>query len=160
MPEVQPVENTLVSALKARDLSLAAAESCTGGLIACRITDVPGASAVFLGGIVAYANAVKMKQLQVAEDILIQDGAVSEACARAMASGAAQALSADCAMAVTGIAGPDGGTPEKPVGLVYIATAYAEEIKVTENHFSGTRASIKTQTADTAMKQLLSQLEG
>ena len=160
VPESQPVEQKLLSLLEARTLSLCTAESCTGGLIACRITDVPGASAVFLGSIVAYANAVKIAQLGVAEATLNTQGAVSEATAREMVQGVAQHLGADCALAVTGIAGPNGGSAEKPVGLVYISTWVKGAVVVTRNVFAGDRGAVKTQTADKAMLQLLEQLKG
>jgi nicotinamide-nucleotide amidase len=101
-------------------LTLATAESCTGGLVAARLTDVPGSSDVFVGSIVAYSNDVKMRQLAVPAEVLERDGAVSEEAAAAMAAGAREALGADVALAVTGVAGPDGGSEEKPVGLVYL----------------------------------------
>jgi nicotinamide-nucleotide amidase len=101
-------------------LTLATAESCTGGLVAARLTDVPGSSDVFVGSVVAYSNEVKMKALGVPREVLERHGAVSEETAEAMAHGARRALGADVALAVTGVAGPDGGSEEKPVGLVYL----------------------------------------
>ncbi|HIP99315.1 TPA: nicotinamide-nucleotide amidohydrolase family protein, partial [Candidatus Bipolaricaulota bacterium] len=106
--------------------TLAVAESCSGGLLAMRITEVPGASDYFLGGIVSYANAAKERLLAVPGEVLAERGAVSPECARAMALGVKRAFGADYALAITGIAGPGGGTPEKPVGLVYIAVAGPE----------------------------------
>jgi nicotinamide-nucleotide amidase len=103
-----------------RGLTLATAESCTGGLVAARLTDVPGSSDVVLGGIVSYSNAVKTAQLGVPEALLARVGAVSPEVAKAMAEGARAHLGADVAVATTGVAGPGGGTPEKPVGLVYV----------------------------------------
>ena len=106
-----------------RGLTLATAESCTGGLVAARLTSVPGSSDVFLGGVVAYANEVKEAELDVPAEVLAEHGAVSAETAAAMARGARERLGADVAVAVTGIAGPGGGTPEKPVGLVYLHAA-------------------------------------
>ena len=117
------LEATVVKMLAEKNLKLAIAESCTGGLIACRITDVPGASAVFTHGFVTYANAAKVSLLGVSLSDLEKHGAVSETVARQMASGALAASGADIAVAVTGIAGPDGGTPEKPVGTAWIGLA-------------------------------------
>jgi nicotinamide-nucleotide amidase len=110
----------VVALLRERSLTLATAESCTGGLVAGRLTDVPGASAVFLGGVVAYSNDVKAAQLDVPQETLREHGAVSAETAEAMARGARARLGADVAVSVTGVAGPDGGTAEKPVGLVFL----------------------------------------
>jgi nicotinamide-nucleotide amidase len=117
------LEETVVSLLAKRQLTLATAESCTGGMIANRLTDVPGASAVFTHGFVTYSNAAKIKLLAVAPELLAAHGAVSEPVARAMAGGALAASGADLALAVTGIAGPTGGSPDKPVGLAWLALA-------------------------------------
>ncbi len=117
------LEATVVRLLTVRNLKLAIAESCTGGLIACRITDVPGSSAVFTHGFVTYANAAKVSLLGVSPADLETHGAVSETVARQMAQGALAASGADIAVAVTGIAGPDGGTIEKPVGTAWLALA-------------------------------------
>src|SRR5262249_18509606 len=108
-----PVEELVLDLCRERELTLAAAESCTGGLVAARLTSVPGSSAVFLGGVVAYSNAVKESQLGVPASVLEEHGAVSAETAAAMARGARARLGADIAVAVTGIAGPGGGTPEK-----------------------------------------------
>jgi nicotinamide-nucleotide amidase len=105
---------------RTRQLTLATAESCTGGLVAARLTSVPGASDVFLGSVVAYANTVKARELGVAQDVLDLHGAVSAETAAAMAHGVRERLGADIGVAVTGVAGPDGGTEEKPVGLVFV----------------------------------------
>jgi len=104
-------------------LTVATAESCTGGLVAGALTDIAGSSDVFVCGLVTYANSAKMKLLQVPEAMLAEHGAVSEPVARAMAEGALDASGADIAVAITGVAGPGGGTPEKPVGLVHFAVA-------------------------------------
>ncbi|MCF7675466.1 MAG: nicotinamide-nucleotide amidohydrolase family protein, partial [Akkermansiaceae bacterium] len=112
-----------VRLLTIRGLTLASAESCTGGLIANRLTDVPGASAVFTHGFITYANEAKIGLLGVPPEMLIEHGAVSEPIAGAMAEGALAAAGTDLAVAVTGIAGPTGGTPEKPVGTAWLALA-------------------------------------
>ncbi|RYD84764.1 MAG: CinA family protein [Verrucomicrobiaceae bacterium] len=117
------LEATIVRKATERHLKLATAESCTGGLVANRLTDVPGSSAVFTHGFVTYANEAKRDVLGVPQELLDTHGAVSEPVARAMADGALRVSGADVAVAVTGIAGPDGGTPEKPVGTVFLAWA-------------------------------------
>ena len=114
------VEQRCYEALKARGVTFAAAESCTGGLIAKRITDVPGASGVFMGGVVSYTNIVKHRVLGVPADMLEEYGAVSAPVARAMAEGARKATTADCAVSVTGVAGPDRDERGNPVGTVFI----------------------------------------
>ena len=119
------LEGVVGAMLAERGLTLAVAESCTGGAVAARITSVPGASRYFVGGVVAYGNAVKARQLGVEEAVLREQGAVSEPVARQMAAGARTALGADLAVSTTGIAGPTGGTPEKPVGLVWLGYADA-----------------------------------
>jgi nicotinamide-nucleotide amidase len=116
----RPVEELVLAACRERGLSLAAAESCTGGLVAARLTSVPGSSDVFQGGVVAYSDEVKQAELGVPEELLARFGAVSAEVAAAMAEGARERLRADLAVAVTGVAGPGGGTPQKPVGLVYL----------------------------------------
>lgn len=118
------LQDTLVTLLKAKNKKLATAESCTGGLVGRYITDVPGSSAAYLGGWVTYSNAMKISQLGVPAPLIEKHGAVSQPVARAMAQGALLSAGGDIAVAITGIAGPDGGTPEKPVGLVWIALAW------------------------------------
>jgi nicotinamide-nucleotide amidase len=115
------LESVLIALLTLRQKTLAVAESCTGGFLAHRLTNVPGSSAVFLGGVIAYSNRVKQDLLGVRAGTLRRHGAVSEPVAREMAEGARRLLRADCALAVTGIAGPGGGTPEKPAGTAFIA---------------------------------------
>ena len=117
------VEELVLSLAGAHALTLATAESCTGGMVAARLTGVPGSSASFVGGVVAYADEVKQSELAVPAELLVEHGAVSAEVAAAMAEGARDALGTDVAVAVTGIAGPDGGTPEKPVGRVHIHAA-------------------------------------
>jgi len=120
-------------------------------MIAMRVTAIPGASDVFLGGVVCYANAVKRDVLDVPQEILDQHGAVSMPCAIAMAEGARKRLGADIAVSVTGIAGPGGGTPEKPVGLVFIGVSTASAAEAVRHVFAGDRQSIRQQAADAAL---------
>jgi len=145
--------------LKRLGHTLATAESCSGGLIAHRITNVPGSSDYFLGGVVAYSNKAKAALLRVPKAELATYGAVSEQVARHMAEGARSRFGADYGIGVTGIAGPQGGTPEKPVGLVYIAVAAPEATAVLRNDFRGTRIAIKEQTAQRALKMLIEVLK-
>jgi nicotinamide-nucleotide amidase len=116
----RPVEELVLALCRARGLSLATAESCTGGLVAARLTSVSGSSDVFRGAIVSYADEVKERELGVPAELLARHGAVSAETAQAMARGARERLEVDVAVSVTGVAGPGGGTPEKPVGLVYL----------------------------------------
>lgn len=142
-----------------RALSIATAESCTGGLIASAITDVPGSSAVFKGGIVSYANEVKCASLGVDAAVLEREGAVSEAVARQMASGAQRALSVDVAVSVTGIAGPGGAVPGKPVGTVWVGVASARGARAELHRFEGDRAAVRQQTVAAALRLLLDEME-
>jgi len=152
------LEKVLVGLLRRRRLTLALAESCTGGFIANQITNVPGASKVFLGGVVAYNNEVKQKFLGVRAGTLARHGAVSEAVAREMAEGARKRFGADFAVAVTGIAGPGGGTKRKPVGTVFIALATEGETIVERKLNSFGREKFKQITANQALKMLHLQL--
>jgi nicotinamide-nucleotide amidase len=133
----------VLSLLRDRGLTLATAESCTGGLVSARLTDVPGSSAVFVGGIVAYSNEVKATELGVPEEVLREHGAVSAETAAAMARGARERLGAEVAVSVTGVAGPDGGTEEKPVGLVYLHASGPTGEKQLRFDFPGDRATIR-----------------
>lgn len=156
----QPVEETVLALCRARGLTLATAESCTGGLIAARLTSVAGSSDVFLGGVVSYADAVKTGQLGVPADVLARYGAVSADTAAAMAEGARRALGADVAVAVTGIAGPGGGTPEKPVGLVFLHAAGPAGGLAARLQLPGDRATVRSRAAVAALhllRRLLSQ---
>lgn len=137
----------LVALLSARGLSAATAESCTGGLAGAAITSVPGASAVYPGGAVTYSNALKEAMLGVPRAVLAEHGAVSAECAAAMARGARLVTGADIAVSVTGIAGPDGGTPDKPVGLVHFAVACADGVKCDKALFSGGRDDVRRKAA-------------
>jgi nicotinamide-nucleotide amidase len=149
----------LAAKLLARKQMLATAESCTGGLIAKCITDLPGSSAWFERGWVTYSDRAKRQEIGVAGGLLKRHGAVSEQVARAMARGALQASRTDLSVAVTGIAGPDGGSEDKPVGTVWIAWAWRQPsgVKVVSRRFvfSGTRDAVRRQTAAAAFKGLL-----
>jgi PncC family amidohydrolase len=140
-------------------LQIAVAESCTGGEVAHRITSVAGSSAYFQGGIVSYSNSAKHSLLGVPQAILDNPGAVSEACARAMAEGARRVFGADIAVATTGIAGPGGGTARKPVGLVYIAATGPNGTVVNEHQFSGDREAVMSAAATAAMELLVETVE-
>lgn len=146
--------------LAARGETLAVAESCTGGLLAGQITDVPGASAYFLGGVVAYSNAAKVNLLGVSPEVLRTRGAVSPECARAMAAGARERFGATYALATTGIAGPGGGTPEKPVGLVHVALVSPDGAWAEEHRLPGGRAEVRRRACEAALALLLRHLEG
>lgn len=148
------IEARLVAACKAKGLTLATAESCTGGLVAGRITSVSGSSSVFLGGVVSYANAVKRDVLGVPQEVLDSVGAVSAECAQAMALGVRERLKADVAVSVTGIAGPDGGTPAKPVGLVYFGVATPGATCSEPCRFSGDRDAVRQQAVNRALELL------
>jgi len=137
--------------LSGHNLQLSVAESCTGGLIAQRITNIPGSSAYFLGGVVSYANSLKIGYLGVAPELLEQHGAVSREVAEAMASGVLASSGADIGLAVTGIAGPEGGTEEKPVGTVYIGIATPGGNWVSKFKFDGDRQQIRELSAVTAL---------
>jgi competence/damage-inducible protein CinA-like protein len=150
----RPVEELVLDLAREQGLTLGAAESCTGGLVAARLTSVPGASDVLRGGIVAYENDVKLAQLGVPGETLAAHGAVSAETAAAMAEGARSSLGADVAVAVTGIAGPGGGTPEKPVGLVHLhASAPGREV-ARDLHLPGDREAIRRRATAAALHVL------
>jgi len=140
--------------LDAAGLTVALAESCTGGMLAQLLTDEPGASSFFERGAVTYANSAKQDWLKVPENILAERGAVSEVCAQAMARGVRAAARADIGLAITGIAGPDGGTPEKPVGTVFIAIDAADLNRVQGYHFGGDRRRIRVMSSYMALDWL------
>ncbi len=145
----------LGKALIQRNLTLSTAESCTGGLLGHLITNVPGASRYYLGGVISYSNEIKISVLGVSESTIERFGAVSRECAVEMASGIRRVFGADIGVATTGIAGPGGGTPEKPVGLVYIAIASAHDTETHKFVFKGSREEIKAQIAHKAIALLL-----
>ena len=148
------LENVLARLLTERKLTIATAESCTGGLIAKRLTDVSGSSCYFLGGVVSYSNESKIDFLGVPEHLFREVGAVSPDVARAMAEGIRGRMKADFGLSVTGIAGPTGGTPQKPVGLVYVGLAHAGGTEVKELRLTGTRDEIRDRSAKWAMNMV------
>ena len=154
------VEELVLSLAGARGLQLATAESCTGGMVAARLTDVPGSSAAFVGGVVAYADDVKRSELGVADDLLAEHGAVSAEVAAAMAEGALRRLGADAAVAVTGIAGPGGGTPEKPIGRVHLHAAGPDGSLTRMLDLPGEREQIRVRATVTALHLLRALLTG
>lgn len=158
--KIKELSAKLVSLCTARGVTFGTAESCTGGLIAASVTDIPGASASFFGGIVSYDNSVKEGILSVRKQTLEAYGAVSEQTAREMARGAVYALGTALAVSVTGIAGPGGGSPEKPVGLVYIAVSSKNgDIACQKNLFEGDRGQIRLKTVVSALEMLIFAVE-
>lgn len=152
----------LVAELKKRGMKIASVESCTAGLISKIITDAPGSSEIFDLGITTYSNKMKTKMVGVPEDILEKHGAVSPETAKAMAEGIRRVSGADIGVATTGIAGPGGGTPEKPVGLVYTAIATESDVKVSRlmiDHSGADRNSIRTTAAETVLNDVLGLLK-
>ncbi len=155
----ETLEQQVIAALKARSLTLATAESCTGGLAAKRLTDVPGASAVFLGGVVSYTNGVKERALGVPHDTLEEYSAVSEPVARAMAEGVRRLTGADFGLSVTGVAGPDKDDRGHDVGTVYIALSAENETTVQLLRLSGDRSAIRAAAADGMFRMLLAYIQ-
>ena len=161
------IEERVGDVLRDRDESVAAAESCTGGLVGSKITDVPGASDYFDRSYVTYTNAAKLEELGVPREPLDAEGAVSEPVAAAMARGARDGAGVTWGVATTGIAGPDGGTDDKPVGTVYVGVAYGapwgtgdSQCTVERYVFDGSRVEIKAAIADRAMVDLVGAAEG
>ena len=149
----------LVALLAERNLTVSTAESCTGGLIASSIVDVPGASAVFPGGAVTYAPSVKTALLGVPEDLIEKRGVVSADVAAAMAEGARKRFCTDLAVSVTGVAGPDGGTPETPVGCVYIGIATEKRTVTFRETIPGDREEVRRGAAERAIRHCLTELQ-
>jgi PncC family amidohydrolase len=154
------LEEQIGKLLRERKLSLALAESCTGGLVGDRITNLPGSSEYFRGGIVAYAYEAKVSLLDVSWDTLNTFGAVSEETVREMARGARMRFQTDIAASISGIAGPGGGTDSKPVGTVWLAIAAPDGEWTSLRHFSGSRRQIKAASADAALQLILDFLNG
>lgn len=158
--EFLPLEVQTGERLRARGLTLAVAESSTGGLIAKCLTDISGSSAYVIGGVIAYADSVKERLLGVQAETLRAHGAVSAPVAQQMAEGARALLGTDLAISVTGIAGPTGATPTKPVGLHFVGLSAAEGAWVRRHVFTGDRHSIRQAAADAALQLLLDYLDG
>lgn len=157
-PELTDLATRLQRILLPAGRTLATAESCTGGLVAHALTEIAGASGYFRGGFVTYDNEVKRDQLGVPQELLTAHGAVSAQVARAMAAGARSRLATDLGIAVTGIAGPDGGTPDKPVGLTYVAVADGDGVDVRRYHWTSDRSGNKRESAYAALALLLERL--
>lgn len=154
-PPIVELAEALGALLKSRGLSLSVAESCTGGLIGGAITAIAGCSDYFRGGIIAYDNAIKISMLGVPREIVDKHGAVSSMTVTAMARGAQKVFTTDCAVAISGIAGPDGGTKEKPVGLVFIGVAVGEIFRSFEYRFTGDRDAVRGEAVNEALKRLV-----
>ena len=153
------LEKKIGRELVRHSLTLCTAESCTGGLVAGRVTSVSGASGFFEGGFITYSNAAKSRLIGVPEELIERYGAVSDETARAMAEGARKKLCTDMSVAVTGIAGPTGGGPDKPVGTVYISVSREGKTAVRKFLFTGTRHRIRRQTTEEALKFVLDEME-
>lgn len=153
------LEERVVKKLLQRGYTVTTAESCTGGLLAGRLLNVSGASEVYNEGHITYANAAKEKILGVKHETLEQFGAVSKETAEEMARGAAKAVCANVALSTTGIAGPGGGTPEKPVGLIYIGCCIEENVRVKELRLHGTREQNRSDTVEAALQLLHEMLQ-
>ena len=158
--DAEPMEAAVGRLLREKGLWCAVAESCTGGRVAARLTAVPGSSASFVGGVVAYSNSLKERLLAVPAALLAEHGAVSAPVARAMARGVVRATASDVGVAVTGVAGPGGGSKAKPVGLVYFALAHGEYCQALERRFAGDRSAVQAQSAMTALDLLRRHLAG
>jgi nicotinamide-nucleotide amidase len=150
----QAVEAIVLNAAREKGLTIGAAESCTGGLVSARLTSVPGSSDVFVGGLVAYDDRLKLDGLNVPAELLERYGAVSAETAAAMAAGARSTLGADVAVSVTGVAGPGGGTPQKPVGLVFIHAESPDASHGVELHLPGSRDAVRRRGAASALHLL------
>lgn len=149
------IAEVLGSLLAERELTISCAESCTGGNIAHRITQIPGSSAYFLGSVVSYSNDVKANVLDVPRSVIAANGAVSRQVSDMMARGVSSLMRSDCAVSTTGIAGPDGGTKLKPVGTVWISAKYKDQIVSELKHFSGDRNAVIEAATDHAMVMLI-----
>ena len=153
--EVTELARNLGALLIQRQWRLSVAESCTAGMIAAAITSVPGSSAYFTGGVIAYSNEIKQRVLGVPGRLLKEKGAVSAETAAAMASGVARLCATECGVGVSGIAGPDGGSKEKPVGLVFIGIYAREQVQSFEFHFAGDREKIRTEATKAGLRKMV-----
>jgi nicotinamide-nucleotide amidase len=152
------LETSIVDLMKNNGLTLAVAESCSGGMLSARLIGVPGISDVYCAGLVTYSNEAKQSLLGVSKDTLQLHGAVSEETAKEMVEGTLRVTGADYAVSITGIAGPGGGTKEKPVGLVYIACGNKDVITVKRNLFDGDRQRVREASTETALQMLKEEL--
>ncbi|MDY6990049.1 MAG: CinA family protein [Thermodesulfobacteriota bacterium] len=148
------LEEKVASLLVSQKMTIAVAESCTGGLICHRLTNVSGSSDYLEMGVVTYSNQSKVKLLAVPEEIIREHGAVSEACVRAMAMGVKRLAGTDLGLAVSGIAGPTGGTVDKPVGTVHLAMAWDDHVQCWKNVFQGSRGEIKEQASQEGLMRI------
>lgn len=157
--QLQRISEQVVARFGAAHRTLGTAESLTGGMIASSVADVSGASAVLMGGVVSYDPRVKHEVLGVSRQVIDTVGVVSEPCARQMAEGARRVLKVDVAVSATGVAGPTGGTPQTPVGTVFLGVSSAAGTRVEECHFAGDRAQVRAQSAAHALEMALEVLE-
>jgi PncC family amidohydrolase len=157
--DLQPLVERLAALAEQQGFRLATAESCTGGGLAAAITDLAGVSSVFLGGVVSYANEVKEQVLGVPGEVLLEHGAVSEPTARSMAEGVCRVIGAELGFGITGVAGPGGGSDEKPVGLVYIAVATPRGTRVRRDVWPGDRAQIRRSSVHAALELAIQALQ-
>lgn len=156
---VDDLSREVIEEARTGGLTVSCAESCTGGLLAGAITDNAGSSDVFAGGVVSYSNRSKSRVLKVPEALIRKHGAVSEECALAMAHGAMDLFESDIACSITGVAGPGGATPGKPVGLVWFAVVTSSESKTFAEHFKGNRRAIREMAVTCALKELVAALK-
>ena len=154
------MQNTLNDLLISKSFTISVAESCTGGLIGHLITSIPGSSAYFMGGVISYSNQAKSDLLGVSPDTLGQYGAVSDQTAKEMAMGVKERFKSGIGLSVSGIAGPDGGSIEKPVGTVFMGFVFDNEPLAIKYLFKGKRAEVKQQTAETALENIKRYLNG
>ena len=152
--EEKPLEEEVARLLLSQTLTIAVAESCTGGLICHRLTSISGSSDYLEMGLITYSNRSKIELLGVSEQIIKEHGAVSEACVRAMAIGVKGLAGTDLGLAVSGIAGPTGGTPDKPVGTVHMALAWNEDVQCWKYFFEGSRGEVKQQASDEGLMRI------
>jgi PncC family amidohydrolase len=160
MMNTKALSKKLGTILKKNKMTLAVAESCTGGLIGGAVTEIAGASEYFFGGVIAYDNGIKRDVLGVPKKILTTYGAVSGQTVIAMAKGVQRCMKSDCSIAVSGVAGPGGGTKEKPVGLVFIGIAVGGKCWSFEYRFKGTRAEVREKTVKEGLNRLIEKVTG
>lgn len=156
--EDKSISEVLGDALRERELTVSSAESCTGGNIAHKITQVPGSSSYFMGSVVSYSNDVKAQVLEVSRDEIARHGAVSRQVVEAMAKGVAKLMRTECSIATSGIAGPEGGSRYKPVGTVWIAVKYKEQLVAECKHFTGDRNEVIESATNHALVMLINLL--